>query len=55
MLYADSDMLVVNMVRIVTLKSLGLSHCHLGIKIRILSVTLPMPWPDRIPAKIHDW
>ncbi len=53
MLHADSNVVAINMIRVVTLKSLGLGHGHLGVEIRILAETLPLTRPDRIAAKVH--
>ncbi len=54
MLYADCDMFVINVVRIIALESLCLGDCHLSVKVGILAEALPLSWPDRITAKVHD-
>ena len=51
---ADSGVLKVDVVGIVTLDGHCLRPCHLGLKIGIFSPAFPMPRPAGIPAKVHD-
>ena len=53
MLYTYGNVLVVNMIRILSLKGFRLSHRHLSVQVRVFTITLPLPWPDRIPAEVH--
>ena len=51
---ADSGMLKVDMVRVISLDRHDFGAGHLGLEIGILPPALPMPWPAGITTEIHD-
>ena len=53
MLHTDGNVLVIDMVRILSLKGFRLGHSHLSVQVRVFTITFPLSWPDGIPAEVH--